>query len=114
MLCLGMTPKIIDDEMRYLLTDEAFWETDIASGSKRIYCSNDKSLARCFFPCLVAHGAKTIQFVSVQNPCASDGVNQSRAAVTKRYFGRMTQHNTTIDVKAQLQDHSKPVAALCQ
>lgn len=60
-----MTAKIVDHEMRYLLTNEAFWEADIASGGKRIYSSNDKSFTGRFLPCRFGHGAKTIQLVSV-------------------------------------------------
>ena len=63
-----MAAKIIDDHIRYRLTNEALWEADIASGCKRVDGSNYKSFTSRFFARLVRHGAKTIQFVAVQEP----------------------------------------------
>jgi hypothetical protein len=95
----------------YLLTNEAFWEADIASGSERIYSSNDKSFAGCLFPRHVGHGAKTIQFASVQERLRERRGKPKKSGRDNEIFWA---HDTTLDVKAQWLDHSRRPAARCQ
>ena len=63
---LGVTDKIVDNSIYYLLTDKVLWQTHFVSLCKRVDSPDNEGDARRFFRGLIGHPTNSVEIIAVE------------------------------------------------